>query len=734
MASYRIGIDVGGTFTHAVALESSTLELAAQAKVPTTHRAATGVSEGVLQALRQLLASAGLGPEQVSFLAYSTTQVTNALLEGDVAPVGIICLGSGMEGRRAAGETRIGDLALAPGKSLHTVHRYLEHQNLTEQQVDATLAELKAAGAAAIVAAEPFSVDDPRGEQRVMERAIAAGIPATATHEITGRYGLRIRTRTTVINASLLPKAISTADLTEAAAREIGITAPLMVVRSDGGVMSVEDMRRRPLLTLLSGPAAGVAAALMYARVSEGVFLEVGGTSTDISAIQHGRALLRTAEVGGHRLFMRTVDVRTIGVAGGSMPRLRDGKVHAVGPRSAHLAGLGYACFTDPSELQAVQVALVSPLPGDPDDYAVLETGASMTRPGRRMASPLQDNPESAKRIAVTVTCAANAAGQVPAGDFARGKAESSGLALSSLGVKLGLSAPEAANAMMTVAAEQPAKVVEELIAQRGMSRLGTELIAGGGGAGALAPAAAAKLSLPLRIAQNAPVISAIGTALALVREVIERTVPGASEEDVLKIRREAVEAVVRQGADPDSVSVDIEYDSRTAVLRAVASGQTELRERDLLQTASNEERSAAAAKSLGVASGEVELVADAGLLCAYRGHWEKKRLFGLAKRRGQGIALVDAQGVVRLVLSGGAVSQFEAGRAREALPRLFEQETRYGDAGAELPQLFLGIRGRIVNLSGLISAEQVMSLAEAELGGLGKDEVVVAVAARRGT
>ena len=715
MASYRIGIDVGGTFTHAVALEASALALSAQAKVPTTHRAARGVAEGVVQALRQLLGGSGISPDQVSFLAYSTTQVTNALLEGDVAPVGIVCLGSGMEGRRAAKETRLGDLSLAPGKALRTTHRYLETPNLTEPQVDAAIAELKKAGAAAVVAAEAFSVDDPRGEQMVMARALAAGMPATATHEITGRYGLRIRTRTAVINASLLPKAISTADLTEAAAREIGITAPLMVVRSDGGVMSVEDMRRRPLLTLLSGPAAGVAAALMYARVSEGVFLEVGGTSTDISAIQHGRALLRTAEVGGHRLFMRTVDVRTIGVAGGSMPRLKDGKVQAVGPRSAHLAGLAYACFTDPAELNALAVSLVPPLPGDPPDYAVLEDSRG-------------------NRLALTVTCAANAAGLVPEGDFARGNAASAELALNALGGKLGLRAGEAAKAVMAVAAERPAQVVEELIAERGMSRLGTELIAGGGGASALAPAAAAKLGLPLRLAQNAPVISAIGTALALVREVLERTVPEASEEDVLRIRREAVEAVVRQGADPDTVSVDIEYDSRTAVLRAVASGQTELRERDLLQTAAgDEERRAAAAKSLGVGLESVEVVADTGLLRAYRGQWEKKRLFGLARQRRRGIALVDEQGVVRLVLPGGTASQFEVGRAREALPRLLEQETRYGDAGAELPQLFLGARGRIVNLSGLISAAQAMSLAEAELGAMGKDEVVVAVAARRG-
>ncbi|UCC67323.1 MAG: hypothetical protein JSV79_09320, partial [Armatimonadota bacterium] len=399
MPRYRIGIDVGGTFTHAAALEAGALGLAAQAKVPTTHRAARGVAEGVVEVLRVLLAESSISPDRVSFLAYSTTQVTNALLEGDVAPVGILALGSGLEGRRAARETQVGDIALAPGRRLTTFHTFLDSEGLDEAAADQALSALAEQGAETIVAAEAFSVDDPTREQMVISRAQQAGLPATGTHEISGRYGLRMRTRTAVINASLLPKAIATADMTENAVREIGITAPLMVVRSDGGVMRVEDMRRRPLLTLLSGPAAGVAAALMYLRISDGVFLEVGGTSSDITAIQHGRALLRTAEVGGHRLFMRTLDVRTVGVAGGSMPRLRGSAIADVGPRSAHVAGLSYACFTDPASLAAGEgrprIDSVAPLPGDPADYAVLDAG-------------------SGERVAVTLTCAANAAGRVP--------------------------------------------------------------------------------------------------------------------------------------------------------------------------------------------------------------------------------------------------------------------------------------------------------------------------------
>jgi N-methylhydantoinase A/oxoprolinase/acetone carboxylase beta subunit len=721
MTSYRIGIDVGGTFTHAVALEATTLELSAQAKVPTTHRAERGVAEGVVQVLRLLLDESSIRPADITFVAYSTTQVTNALLEGDVAPVGIVAVGSGLEGRRAQSETRIGDLALAPGRRLRTFHTYLQRDQLDESAAAAAVAELARDGAEAMVAAEAFSVDDPSGERLIIAAAQAAGLPASGTHEISGLYGLRIRTRTAVINASLLPKTIATADLTEVATREAGITAPLMVVRSDGGVMSVADLRRRPLLALLSGPAAGVAAALMYVRVTDGIFFEVGGTSTDITAIQHGRALLRTAEVGGHRLFLRMLDVRTIGVAGGSMPRVRGGAVVAVGPRSAHLAGMPYACFSDPDDLKrggGPQSILLAPVGGDPAEYAALETAGG--------------------RVALTVTCAANAAGQVPAGDWACGDRESARIGLGALGNLLGQPPEAAAAAVLAAASEQAARAVEVLLADRGVSRDTAELIAGGGGAAALAPPVAERLGLPMRIAPNAPVVSAIGTALAVVRDVVERTVPDLTEAQMLEVRRQAAEAAVRAGADPDSVTVDIEYDARTAVLRAIATGQTELRERDLARRAlaTDEERLAAAANSMRVAPQQVEMVADSGLLRAYRGRPEPTRggrgFLGLKSRSRELLAVVDQHAVVRLLLPRGVVASAPANGAREAVAELLDECTRYGDAGAELPQLFLGVRARMVDLSGLVNAVQVMALAEAEIAGLGEEERLLLLAAPR--
>ena len=458
----------------------------------------------------------------------------------------------------------------------------------------------------------------------------------------------------------------------------------------------------------------------MYLHISDGIFLEVGGTSTDITAIQHGRALLRSGQVGGHRLFLRTLDVRTIGIAGGSMPRISGGAVSAVGPRSAHLAGLPYACFSDPAALEGygerLRAHLFSPVPGDPEDYAGVEL-------------------PSGERIAATVTCAANALEQVPEDDWARGATRAARLAFTALGKLLGRSAGQAAEAVLSTAARGAAGAVEQLLGDRNMSRETTDLIGGGGGASALVPAVGRLLDLPVRIAPNASVVSAIGTALALLREVIERTIPNATEADMLDIRREAAEAVTRAGAAPDSITVELEYDSRTAVLRAVATGQTELRERDLAQaSASDEERLAAAAKVLRVRPEQVQVVADAGLLRAYRARYLRKRLFGLISEERATIALLDQQTITRLLLPGGMALVSPAGEAREALAESLERHTRYGDAGAELPQVFLGVRARIVNLSGLAGREQVLALAQAETSALPAEEpVLIAIAPRAG-
>jgi hydantoinase/oxoprolinase-like protein len=122
---------------------------------------------------------------------------------------------------------------------------------------------LVAHGCEAIAASDAFGVDRPGREQRVVDRARARGVAATSGHDVASSYGLRARTRTAAPNAAILPTMIRTARMTADAAQRAGIAVPLMIMRSDGGVMEVREVERRPILTMLSGPAAGVALALV---------------------------------------------------------------------------------------------------------------------------------------------------------------------------------------------------------------------------------------------------------------------------------------------------------------------------------------------------------------------------------------------------------------------------------------------------------------------------------------
>jgi len=692
---YRIGIDVGGTFTHAVAIDAATLQVTQQAKVPTTHRAAEGVALGVTQSLQALL-DAGVRPDDVIFIAHSTTQATNALLEGDVSPTGVIGMARGADALKARKDTEIGRIEVAPGRFLETYHTFLDSNTVNPETIKAAVGELQAKGAQVIVAAEAFGVDDPTNERMVLDVCVELGVPATASHEVSGLYGLRIRTRTAVVNASILPKMMQTAQMTAKAVTAAGITAPLMIMRSDGGVMSVDEMRRRPILTILSGPAAGVAAALMYARISDGIFLEVGGTSTDITCIRNGQASVLSATIGGHKLFLRTLDVRTIGLAGGSMvhddPHW-DALQPLVGPRSAHLAGLQYSCFSAPPEPR--RIIRIQPMPNDPNDFIVIE-GAD------------------GQRAAITMTCAANGAGYIPEGDYAWGNGTIAGELLAK---EWKCTPKEACESILYSGCTQAELTVKALLADYQLRREHVTLIGGGGGAGAEVPFTGKIMSLPWRIAENAPVISAIGVALALVRDTVERTIPNPTKEDLLRVRQEAIEAVVRVGANPETVEVQVEVDPQHQVVRATATGATEMRMRDLSAEAAGEEaQREAAAKSLDVEPSAVQEAARAPYFAAMATTRVTKKLFGLMKTERTPLRLVDRTGVIRLQLAHGAAESTSAGRAVPRLREMIAAQTHYGDGGERLPAVFLAAGPRIFNLSGLLTADHILSLAEAEL------------------
>lgn len=709
----RIGIDVGGTFTDAVALDFRTYEVLGHVKVPTTHGGKGGVAEGIILALHKLLEKYSIAPEHVSFIAHGTTQATNALLEGDVASVGIIGMGQGLQGYKARLDTRIGDIEVAPGKFIHTSHRFLDIKNWSRSKVMEAITKLLDEGAQVIVASEAFSVDDPQNEIAVMEVAQRLGVPATSSHEISKLYGLKARTRTAVINASILPRMMQTAELVDQAIKTAQVKAPLMVMRCDGGVMQLEEVRKRPILTILSGPAAGVAGALMYQKVSDGIFLEVGGTSTDISVIKNGRVQTAYAVIGSHRTYVSSLDVRTVGVAGGSMVRVEADKIVEVGPRSAHIAGAKYCAFAHERELAGAVPARVAPITGDPQ-YLVLKG-------------------EDGTLYAVTPTCAANFLGLVRPGEYAFGNQEAVRIAFSILARELKSEPGKVAEQILEKAAAKVVPVLKDFIKDYELNPAFITLTGGGGGAGAIVPFVARKMNFDYIIAQNAEVISPIGAAVAMVRETVERTIINPRREDILRIRKEAEEAVIRAGASPYTVEVFVETDAVNNIVRATGVGSTEMRRRDPCKKAlSMDEIRELAGKALRGGDAEVELVARTSQLYVFTVKVARKGFMTILQGENSGIVVIDEEGVVRLQVRGGHAGQYSREHLLTYLEELVRQEASYDESGERPPNVYILKGARIIDFSGLPRCEQITTLARTELELMASGEEVVLITSPR--
>ncbi len=246
------------------------------------------------------------------------------------------------------------------------------------------------------------------------------------------------------------------------------------------------------------------------------------------------------------------------------------------------------------------------------------------------------------------------------------------------------------------------------------LSRDDAELVGGGGGAAALVPFTAERIGLRHRLARDAEVISPLGVALALVRDVVERTIVSPTPDDIVRVRREAFERVVAAGAAPELVETTVEIDARRNLVRATASGATAAAGSSATENAGADERVSIAARFLRVAPANVAEVARAGGLTFYRAIETRH-----PRARAPAACAVDSRGIVRLTVGCAHLYATTVAGCERALQDVLEELTTFGDVGRALPNVHLAYEGRLIDLSTLAQPVQVLALAQEELRGL---------------
>jgi N-methylhydantoinase A len=486
-----LGVDVGGTFTDAALVADGALFTA---KVPSTPAAQ---SQGVLEAVRAVLARAGAEPAQVERFAHGMTVATNALLEGEAARTALIAT-EGFEdvveiGRQA--RPKLYELcAAAPPPFAPPELRFGAPERMGP---DGPLRTLDPAGARALLArvaqtrpravavALLHSYAHPAHE-RLLGELLAELLPdvhVSLSHELVGTFREYERAATTEVDAALSPLLGAYLRRLSADARAEGLPEP-EIVSSAGGLLDCSRAAAHAALTVLSGPAGGVGGALLLAElagVSDLLCFDMGGTSCDVCLIE-GSVVAETSEraVAGRPLALPALDILTVGAGGGSIAWRDPGGALRVGPASAG-ADPGPACYGRGGSRPTVTDAnlLLGRLPAD----APLAHGLLLDR-------------DAAER------------------------------AVAGLARELGLDVAHCADGIVRVAEAEMARALRVMSVERGVDPRRLTLLPFGGAGPLHAAALAEALSIERVLCPRASgVLSALGLAAAAPRRDVARTV-----------------------------------------------------------------------------------------------------------------------------------------------------------------------------------------------------------------
>jgi N-methylhydantoinase A len=350
---YRMGVDVGGTFTDLLLFRDDTGDFWRHKTPSTPHDS----SEGILNGVEALCAKAGLKPSDIDYFLHGTTVATNAVLEGKGARVGLVTTEGYRQIMQIARSFVPGGLAgwivwpkpepMARLEDTVEVKGRMSAQGdeirpTNDADIRAALEKLKAQGVEALTVSLINAYLNPAHEQRVAELAaeIMPDIPLSLSHIVLPEMQEYERTLTTVANAAVRPIVGRYVRNLRAKLEKVEMNGRLSLLRSDGGLMSSHKSEEHPVALLMSGPAGGVTGAVWVAKnagLKNILTLDVGGTSTDVALIENGEPRrVRTTEVGHLSVRASSLDVKTVGAGGGSIayvPELT--KALRVGPQSA---------------------------------------------------------------------------------------------------------------------------------------------------------------------------------------------------------------------------------------------------------------------------------------------------------------------------------------------------------------------------------------------------------------
>jgi len=402
-----LGIDTGGTYTDAV-LWSEENGIVAKAKSLTTRH---DLAHGIAGAVDAVIADARISPDKIKLVSMSTTLATNALVEGQGGRVGLVMIGFDQADFDRQGLSQamgLDPVIFCPGG--HDVHG-----NPKELLLDhlAGAMPMFEARVSAIAVAACFATRNSEHEIAAREMIHAVSeLPVTCSHELSTRLGGPRRALTTVLNARLVSMVDRLINASIGFLEKRGITAPLMVVRGDGALVTADFARARPIETILSGPAASLVGARHLTGLDNAVVSDIGGTTTDIAVLNDGRLRLDPdgATVGGMRTMVEAVAMHTFGLGGDSEVSLREQSLISsivLGPRRLvplALAGMKHGAIIH-GELER---QLSAPNGGRLDGRFAMQTGVpdalavGLTQSESRLYSRISETPIALDRLVVS--------------------------------------------------------------------------------------------------------------------------------------------------------------------------------------------------------------------------------------------------------------------------------------------------------------------------------------------